>query len=141
MGYITPHDQPGTMMVARYFPGVGAKANGGPVVAFVAPFKCVLGSVIYRGSANWAPGDDTNYCNLILYNMGTNGTATASALGTICGSPAIGTISAANIGTALYAGGTTQYAEKTVFVGSVGTIGAGSVAVAGGEFEAYFKAV
>lgn len=139
MSYITIHDQPGEHKFNAYFPGIAAKQQG-VALAFVTPFKCVISNVDYRpGSVAWLLADGTNYCNLVLLNKGVNGTASVVSLGTIVGSP---TADIVPIGSAktLYAGGTTQYPANTVFVGSVGTIGAGSVAVPAGFIEVTFKA-
>lgn len=139
MSYLTIHDQPGDHKFVAQFPGIAAKQQG-YALTFVTPFKCVLGSVDYRpGSVAWLLADATNYCNLVLLNLGVNGTATPVALGTIVGSYAA---NICPIGSAksLYAGGTTQYPANTVFVGSVGTIAAGSVAVPAGFVETTFKA-
>ena len=137
MSYITDHDQPGTRKSFLSVGSVAAKANGVVGVAFVTPFKCVIDAVYYRPLSTWAAADHTNYCNLVLSNLGVNGTATPAMLGTICGSSGTpGNLGSANV---LYAGGTTQYAANTVFVGTVGTIGAGSVAVPHGVIETHFK--
>jgi len=138
MSYITLHDQPGVHKAFYPAGTVAAKANGISGIVFVAPFKCVIDAVYYRPTATWAAADGTNYSNLVLYNLGVNGTATAAALGTICGSAGTpGNLGSSNV---LYAGGTTQYAENTVFLGSVGTIAAGSLALPQGIFETKFKA-
>lgn len=138
MSYINDHDQPGERKAYYNVGSVAAKANGVVGVAFVTPFKCVIDKVNYRPTSTWSAADGTNYCNLILLNCGVNGTATPVGLGTICGSAG----TPGNLGSAnqLYGGGTTQYEANTVFIGTVGTIGAGSLAVPMGCIETIFKA-